>query len=202
MTQRYLIAAIVFAGIALGATLFLWQPQQHTSLPPADVPKGGDFTLNSIDGPVSLSDYEGKIVALNFGYTLCPDICPTSLALFSNALHQLTAEQQQKIQPIFISVDPERDTLEHLRDYSRYFHDRFIGLTGSPEAIQRVANLYGASYRRVESDSAAGYLVDHSSYLYLTDQHGKLTNSIAYGTSPQQIRTVLLKLINSSPVKE
>jgi protein SCO1/2 len=194
MIQRYLIAAIFIAIIALGATVFLWQPQS----PLSDVPRGGDFTLDSIDGPVSLSDFKGKVVVLYFGYTFCPDICPTSLALLSNALQQLTPEQQRQVQPIFVTVDPERDGLEHLRDYGRYFYKSLIGLSGSPEAIKKAADLYGASYRRVESDSAAGYLVDHSAYLYLIDQHGKLVGQIAHGTPSKQIRDALIKLINPS----
>ena len=195
MTQRLLIAAIFLAALAIGAVLFLWQPG-HSELPIAKAPQGGDFTLNSVDGPVSLSDFKGKVVVLYFGYTLCPDICPTSLALFSAAMQKLTTEQQRQIQPIFISVDPKRDSLEHLRNYSQYFHSGFIGLTGSPEAIKKAADLYGASYRKVDNNSAAGYLVDHSAYLYLIDRSGRLSESLAHGTSPDRIRAALLSLLN------
>ena len=195
MKQPILIAAIIVASLVLGAILFLWQPVNHQQLLLSKEPTGGDFILNSIDGQVSLADFRGKIAILYFGYTMCPDICPTSLALLANGLNLLTKQQQAQIQPIFISVDPQRDGLEHLMGYGRYFHPGIIGVTGAPENIRTIADLYGASYRRVESSSSTGYMVDHSAYLYLIDRNGKLVESIAHGTPPEQIRNRLIPLL-------
>lgn len=195
MKQNILIAAIILASLALAAILILWHPDNHQQLPLSKEPIGGDFTLNSVDGQVSLTDFRGKIVILYFGYTMCPDICPTSLALLANGLNLLSEAQQDRIQPIFVSVDPERDGLEHLMGYGRYFHPSIISVTGDPETIRTVADLYGASYRKVESGSSAGYMVDHSAYLYLIDENGKLVDSVAHGTPPKQIHDRLIALL-------
>ena len=195
MNQRILIAAIIVASLVLAAILFLWHPENHQQLPLSKEPTGGNFILNSVDGQVSLTDFKGKIVILYFGYTMCPDICPTSLALLAIGLNLLSKEQQDRIQPIFVSVDPERDGLEHLMGYGRYFHSSIISVTGDPETVRNVADLYGASYRRVESGSSAGYMVDHSAYLYLIDENGKLVDSIAHGTKPNQIHDRLIALL-------
>ena len=196
-SRLILLAAIAITATAAVALLF-WNPEPTHELVGSSIPgrpSGGNFTLNSADGPVSLSDYKGKVVVLYFGYTYCPDICPTSLALFSNALSQLSKKQIADIQPIFISVDPERDTLDRLKLYAKYFHQNFIGITGSSEAIKQAADLYGAAYRRVEQESATGYIVDHSAYLYLVDKQGKLADSLPHGTPSRDIHTALLKLL-------
>jgi protein SCO1/2 len=100
-----------------------------------------------------------------------------------------------QIQPIFISVDPERDNATRLDEYTKYFHPAIIGATATQEEVKRIAALYGAAYRKVESQSAAGYLVDHSSYTYLIDRDGKLRNSLEHGTAPAEIlRAVRLLL--------
>lgn len=196
MTNRVLVAAILGL-ILLLAVVLLWRPTiSPDAAPLARVPQGGDFTLNSADGPVSLGDFKGKVVLLYFGYTFCPDICPTSLALLSATLHQLSPEDQARIQPLFVSVDPERDGLEHLRQYSRYFHERFIGLTGSPDAVRGVADLYGAAYRKVSEPSSTAYTVDHSANLYLIDPQGKLAGQLPHGTQPDEIRSALQQLLH------
>lgn len=149
---------------------------------------GGDFTLHSIDGDISLHDFKGKIVLLYIGYTHCPDVCPTSLAVISQAMKNLDAEQRKLVQPIFISVDPERDTPEQLAEYSHFFHPSFIGITGNRKEIDNVVAQYGAFYRIVEmQDSAMGYAIDHSSRMYIINKQGKLTKALSHGSSPDQI---------------
>ena len=143
--------------IAIGATfallligsLLLWNPTTpsvHQSLGIAQSPRGGDFTLQSPNGSASLHDYKGKVVLLYFGYTFCPDICPTSLGFTTQALSALTPDELKKVQMLFVTVDPERDTLDKLKAYTAYFHPSVLGLTGSPEEIAKVARLYGAMY--------------------------------------------------------
>lgn len=136
---------------------------------------GGDFTLQSDKGPVSLHDFEGKVVALYFGYTRCPDVCITSLSKMAQALKTMTPEERAQIQPIFISIDPERDTPKLASEYARYFYPTAVGLSGSPEQIAEVAKRYLVIYEKVPmKDSAMGYSMDHSSIIYVIGRDGKI----------------------------
>ena len=138
-------------------------------------PPGGDFTLHSSEGPVSLQDFRGTVVLLYFGYTRCPDICPTSLSFVIQAMNGLTDAEVEKVKPIFISVDPTNDTPDTLAEYVEYFHPNMIGLTGSEKEVAAVATLYGAKYYEVElKGSAFGYSVNHSSAIYLITPDGTL----------------------------
>lgn len=158
-------------------------------------PTGGDFTVNSLKGPISLSDFRGKAVVVYFGYTLCPDICPTSLGFLSAALKQLNDNELDKFQGIFISVDPERDKLEHLDNYAKYFHESLIGATEKKDVIDEIIHRYGASYRMVRTESSLGYLVDHSAGIYFIDKEGKLAKSLPHGTLPGEMVETLRELI-------
>lgn len=153
---------------------------------------GGDFTLQRADGtPLQLSDFHGKVVLLYFGYTACPDVCPTSLATTAAALKTLSPEELAQIQPIFISVDPERDNGERLMKYAQYFHPSFIGVTGTPAQLAQVAKQYGVFYRKVDSNSAMGYLIDHSSQMYLVSKDGKSVTVLPHGTIPDTVAAQL-----------
>ncbi len=135
---------------------------------------GGDFTLTSHRGtPASLKDYQGKVVLLFFGYTHCPDICPVSLSYLQQLMGRLGQEVDQ-VQTLFISVDPERDTPEHLKNYITHFHSSFVGLTGSAKEIAQVAYQYRAAYVRQEVESVAGYFFAHTDYIYLIDKIGRV----------------------------
>jgi len=155
-------------------------------------PPGGDFTLTSVHGPVSLHDFRGKWVLLYFGYTYCPDICPTNLGNLSVAWRQLPPEQQKQVQILFVSVDPKRDTPERLQQYVDYFGANIIGLTGSKTVIDEITQRYGVVYRMVPvKDSAMGYLVDHSAFTYLIDPQGRLITQLPHGTTPAQFKQVI-----------
>ena len=191
---------IAILGIALIWVLFFWQPAndqplKHTNLELSGKPVGGDFTLEIQDKDLSLKDLRGKVVILYFGYTQCPDICPTSLALLTQALSQMTEEELAGVQSIFVSVDPDRDNVTRLQEYATYFHPNIIGATAEKPVIDEMVKRYGAAYRVVESDSAVGYLVDHSSYTYLIDKQGKLRKTLAHGTVPATILEELRKLL-------
>ncbi len=123
---------------------------------------------------VCLSDFKGKVVLMFFGYTHCPDVCPAALQVLAKTMELIPENKRDKVQVIFISVDPERDTPEKSQKYAEFFYPTFIGVTGSPEEIQKVAKDYMAFYKKVESDSATGYLVDHTAYIYLIDTKGTL----------------------------
>ena len=141
---------------------------------------GGDFTLFQDGKPVMLSDFHGKLVLMYFGFTSCPDVCPTTLTVIASALKQLTPEELDAVQPVFISIDPERDQGEKLDAYATYFHPSFIGITGTPDEVQNVANQYGGFFVKVESDSALGYLVEHTSKTYIVSKDGQYVSVLPH----------------------
>ncbi|WP_448587616.1 SCO family protein [Thermocrinis sp.] len=136
-----------------------------------------DFELTSQEGNrVKLSDFlkQKRIVLLFFGYTFCPDVCPTALTTMANTMENLSEKERERVQVLFISVDPERDKPEVLKAYVPFFHPTFIGLTGSPEEIAKTAKEYKAYYRKVEGESKGGYLVDHTATIYLITPDKKI----------------------------
>ncbi len=158
-------------------------------------PPGGDFTLQSNKGPVSLSDYKGKVTFLYFGYTFCPDVCPTSLARISAAFKKLTPEELAQVQGILISVDPDRDTPEKLAEYTKFFHPQIIGVTGTKAQIDEVAKRYDVVYRKAEGSTAAGYLVDHTSFIYVLDKEGKIREFLPHAVPVDGAVAVIRKLL-------
>jgi protein SCO1/2 len=192
---------VVVAGLTLllAWLIWFWQPGQqqvgadaHRQLGLSAKPTGGDFTLQSWRGPLRLSGLRGKLVLIYFGYTWCPDICPTNLAIISLALKDLTASEREQVQVLFVSVDPERDSVERLKAFAEYFNPAILGVTGSDDEIAAAARLYGAAYRRSQqSGSAMGYMVDHSSYTYVVDRDGKLAETLDHATPAERIVEVI-----------
>ena len=153
---------------------------------------GGDFTLSSVDGPVKLSDYKGKVVAIYFGFLSCPDICPTTLSTLSSAIRSLPAEQQANIQPLFISVDPERDGLDRLAEYTAFFLPNMLGLSGDLSTLETLVRQYGAYFRHIPLvDSALEYTVDHSSRIYVINKQSQLVTTLPHGTRVDDIAASL-----------
>lgn len=190
------ITAVVLC-LLLGAAL-LWRPVHHIDLMrgAANHPTGGDFTLQSAKGPVSLQDYRGKVVVLYFGYTLCPDVCPTTLAMIGAAFRTLKPAELAQVQGLFVSVDPQRDTLARLAAYTPFFHPKILGITGTPAQVAKVAKLYGAAYHKVPNKaSPKDYIVDHTSFMYLIDRKGKLVKILPHGTTAAQLVADLRKLL-------
>ena len=184
----FLLAGLVTAFILSPRTTTLEQPLLHKL--------GGDFTLTSASGTTSLADFRGQVVALYIGYASCPDVCPTSLAVMAQALKDLNPAELEQIQPLFISVDPERDTPQRLAEYSHFFHPKMLGLTGNREQIDQIVNQYGAFYRIVDlKDSAMGYAVDHSSRIYLINKQGQLSQTLMHGSMPNELVTYLRQLL-------
>ena len=195
------ISIIAVLSFALVWVLFFWnpvtdQPAKHESLDLRATPVGGDFTVEILNKDLSLQDLRGKVVVLYFGYTQCPDICPTSLALLTQALSQMSENELSGMQSIFVSVDPGRDNTARLDEYTKYFHENIIGATAEQDEIDKITKLYGASYRIVESDSAMGYIVDHSSYTYVIDKKGKLRHTLAHGSAPDKILEAVRELLS------
>lgn len=172
-------------------------PSQGTRIePPREV---ADFTLTSHEGtPFSLSELRGKPVILYFGYTFCPDICPTSLATFVRVKRALDEEQlADKAAFVFVSVDSERDTPDVLARYLSAFDESFIGLTGEEQMIRKIGVDYGLFFQKSEVEgTSANYLIDHTAASFLIDPQGHLSIIYPYGTPYDIIRDDLLTSIN------
>ena len=175
-------AAIVSLLLVIG-----WGAQTVAIGQPARIQTGRDFKLTDENGrSFSLSQLRGKVVLLFFGYTHCPDACPTTMARLARA-GQLLGNKADRVVTVFVSVDPGRDTPSVLKDYLAYFHMNSIGLTGTKTEIDAVVKEYGAKYEIEQSDSAAGYHVNHSTDLYLLDQKGSLVQTFGYNDGIQSI---------------
>jgi len=198
MSERLLLAIIILLVALIAGLGLFWNPElPEPPLPVASLPSGGDFTLQSADGPVGLADFRGKAVLLFFGYTYCPDICPTALASVAAALNQLRAEELAQTAVIFVSVDPRRDTPERLKEYAAFFHPAIVGVTGSPEAVAEVARRYGAFYAEQPVDTAGGgYVVDHTSDTYVIGRDGRLLGKLPHGAAPEQMAAELRKILH------
>ena len=159
---------------------------------------GGPFELTNQDGErVKSSDFAGKYMLVVFGYTYCPDICPSELQVVSVALDELGATAE-RIQPLFVTIDPSRDTPPVLKDYVANFHPGMLGLTGSEEDIARAAKAYRVYYRKVDSTGPdIPYLMDHTTLIYLMGPDGDYVTHFAYGTNVASIVEGLRKAVGS-----
>jgi protein SCO1/2 len=197
MSNRVLIALIAAIAATIAGIALFWNPAPPAAEAQA-APPGGDFTLQSADGPVSLASYRGKVVLVYFGYTYCPDICPTSLTATAQALGRLTPAELARVQVIFVSVDPERDTPERLKDYGAFFHPAIVGVTGTPAAIAEVAKRYGASYAKQQLAESANYVVDHSALTYVVAPDGRLVGSLPHAAAPDRVVAEIRKWLPTS----
>ncbi|MDH5464551.1 MAG: SCO family protein [Thiovulaceae bacterium] len=156
-----------------------------------------DFYLDTHDGPISLKSFQGKAIALYFGYMYCPDVCPTSLSKMTEALQTLSKEDQDKVQGIFVSVDPDRDTLKLIKDYARYFHDNYIGATSqSKEYLHDLVKRYGGSFKKVTLEgSDMGYSVNHTSDIYFFNKEGKFSGKVPHLSRQEDIIKALKKAL-------
>jgi cytochrome oxidase Cu insertion factor (SCO1/SenC/PrrC family) len=161
---------------------------------------GGPFTLVDHKGkPTTDKDFRGKYMLIYFGYTFCPDVCPTALQVMTQAMDQLTPETQKKITPVFITIDPARDTVKQLNAYVDNFHPRMVGLTGSDEQITAVARAYRVYFGRARDGNAdsTDYLMDHSSIVFLVDPDGTYVTHFTHATPPEKMAAKLKKSAGS-----
>lgn len=157
--------------------------------------KAPETMLRSVNGPVRISDFKGKIVLLYFGYTSCPDVCPTSLANIKLAMGDLSPEEAAQVQVIFVSVDPARDTPETLGRYVKMFRDDFIGATGTREEIDWMVNTFGAKYTIEPPNEDGNYNVSHTAFTMVLDRNGYYVMNWAHGTPPTDMSADLHYLI-------
>jgi protein SCO1 len=189
MGRRSIFSALGRAmpfGIAVATALVFSQPLVRAANSPVTI--GGPFTLTSPDGTtVTEQTYRGKWLLVYFGFTSCPDSCPTALLEISAALEKLGPDAD-KLQPLFITVDPQRDTPTVMGNYTQSFDLRIVGLTGSPQQIAAVAQEYGAYFEpRKSGPLAEGYVMHHSTYLYLMDADGKFVRGLNADTPGERI---------------
>ena len=153
---------------------------------------GGPFTLTDQTGKQrSDTDFRGKLMIVYFGYTYCPDVCPTDLMAITQALDAL-GPAAEGVQPVFITIDPERDT-KLLADYISAFHRSLVGLTGSPDEIRKVANSYKAFYVKVQDERSPDYSIDHAGVIYLIGRNGEYLGFMPPQTNPDRLTEVLRK---------
>ncbi len=186
-----LIPVLVLISLVLGG--YLWHLGNLRALGPApgeaqqgQVTIGGPFSLVDQNGQRRTDkDYRGKFMLVFFGYTYCPDVCPTTLAILSAALDKLGPKAEDVV-PVFISVDPKRDTPEILKSYLAAFGPRFVGLTGTDKEVDVAAKAYRVFYQ-VHAGAGGAYTLDHSSVIYLMDKNGAFVANYTLETKPDDM---------------
>ena len=198
MSEKHLLGLIALLLALIVGVAFFWQPAAENRAPVVNpLPAGGDFVLQSANGPVALADYRGKLSLLYFGYTFCPDICPTSLNTLTAGVAQRTPEERSQVAILFISVDPERDSLAHLQTYVRFFDPSMQAITGSAEQVADVAKRYGVFYQKQPEQSAgSGYVVDHTSDTFIVGRDGHLKARMAHDITPDQVAAMIRQYLS------
>lgn len=194
----FILVAAVAVVIAATAGRYFMLGANDTGQPQAmRVNVGGPFSLIDHTGKqVTEKDFAGGYMLVYFGYTFCPDVCPTSLSIMADALEQLDADELAKVTPIFISVDTDRDTPEVLASYVPHFHEKLVGMTGSADDVKAAARAYKAFYAKVNADDPDGnYTMDHSSITYLMGPDGEYVAHFSHGTEADAMAKRLKELL-------
>ena len=188
-------ALAVLILVTAGAWLWLWQGGRATVAASA-VPIGGPFTLIDQDGrTVTQADFAGRWMLVYFGYTYCPDVCPLGLTTIAEALDQVPEPQRDRIVPVLVTVDPERDTPEVLKEYVAAFGPQFEGLTGTPEQVAAALKTWRVYSRKAEAQPDGSYLVDHSTFTYLMDPSGAYASHFSHGVTPEEMAGRLTQIV-------
>jgi cytochrome oxidase Cu insertion factor (SCO1/SenC/PrrC family) len=194
-THAIIISVIGGAAVLAGVVAFAPSLERPRMVVSGTADVGGPFTLTAHTGErISDKAFRGKYMLVAFGFTHCPDVCPAELQVMSAALDAMGPEAD-RIQPLFITIDPERDTAAHLREYMAHFHPRLIGLTGSKDDIAAVAKAYRVWYEKVDDAGTSGYLMDHTSITYLMDPDGEFVKHFSFGTSAKDLTEALLAAV-------
>ena len=193
-----LLAFLLIGVVAAGAFLFAKPDSFRGTTYAEPYPVAPEIQLTRASGnDFRLSDVRGNVVALFFGYTSCPDICPTTMAELRQALEELGPEADQ-VQVLFVTVDPQRDTPDRVQEYVDHFNPDFIGLSGSEPELARVWSDYGVFREIVDGTSAAGYIVNHTARVTLIDQQGNLRVSFPFDTPVKDVVHDLNLLLRQS----
>ncbi len=182
------LAVFVLAGAMLGLARWLTPAPPQEAAQSDTVSIGGPFTLVDQNGQeVTDEKFRGRLMLVYFGYTYCPDVCPLGLTTIAEAIDQLPAEDRDQVVPLFITVDPERDTVAVMKDYVGAFSDRLVGLTGSAAQVDAAVRAYRVYARKGESDADGTYLVDHSTFTYLMDRDGRYLAHFGHSATPEEM---------------
>jgi cytochrome oxidase Cu insertion factor (SCO1/SenC/PrrC family) len=208
ISRRALVGTAAAATVACAAAIELWPRPISGEVRRADaarlmnelmsgkVPVGGPFTLSDQWGKRrTLDEFRGKVVLLYFGYTYCPDVCPTDLAAIGAMLRTL-GTQGDVVQPLFVTLDPQRDTPEILREYVAAFHPRFVALRGSEDETRRVALSYKVFYEKVRRAESEPYLVDHAAFTFLLDRNGNYVAFFPPGTTSDRMAIMVQQALS------
>lgn len=191
----WVVTAIVGALLFVVVGFFLLRPYQYHGLLLESPKPAADFTLVGAGGKeVKLSDYRGKLVVLYYGYTFCPDVCPTTLAEVTKAVQAL-GKKAADVQVIMVTVDPERDTPERMAEYMAFFNPSFVGLSGAPDQIAEAATPFGIYYQKNEGTPASGYLVDHTATVNVLDREGRMRLVWPFGTEGDAMAADLKQML-------
>ncbi|HYE50875.1 MAG TPA: SCO family protein [Azospirillaceae bacterium] len=191
--RLFRIAVACVLGLAFAAAIAWWSVEQEkraaspmaSMVPAVDI--GGSFSMVDHTGkPVTEADYAGKYKLMFFGYTFCPDICPTELQVVAQALDQLGGDAAQ-VQALFVTIDPERDTPAQMAEYVGLFHPAITGLTGTPEQVAAMAKSWRVYAAKAPGGDPDAYIMDHSTYTYLMAPDGTLVTVFARGTGPEEM---------------
>jgi len=186
----FLLAVLVICGLLLYR---LWMERVTPGAMTGEALIGGPFELIDQNGAtVTDQTYRGKLMLIYFGFTFCPDACPTALGIMSAALDKLDVAAERVV-PMLITVDPERDTPQVLKEYVSNFHPRMVGLTGTPEQIAAVAKAYRVYYQKAAGATAGDYLMDHTLLIYLMDGEGKYVAHFGPQATPDEIAEEIRK---------
>jgi cytochrome oxidase Cu insertion factor (SCO1/SenC/PrrC family) len=160
-----------------------------------NAPVGGPFTLEDQYGKrKSLVDFRGSVVLLYFGYVYCPDICPTDLLAIAELIRTL-GSHGDAVQPVFVTLDPQRDTAEVLRSYASAFHPRLIALRGSEKEVRRVATDYKVFFEKVKPRGSSTYVIDHMAFIFVLDRQGRYVAFFPPGTGAQRMKAIVLEML-------
>ena len=183
------LASLLLIGlVGLGVVLFAQPDSFRGTYYDEPYPVAAEIELTRLDGTsFRLSEMRGYVVLIFFGYTSCPDVCPTTLAGLKQALEKLGEDQSRQVKVLFITVDPQRDTPERIQEYVNHFNQDFIGLSGTETELANVWNNYGVFREIVEGSSATSYLVNHTARVTMIDQQGNLRVSFAFDTPVDDI---------------
>lgn len=198
--NKHAITAIVAIVVGIFAVSLLFIKTVNTDLAQSKQrfsDLGGDFTLTSKGGEVSLSDYQGKVVVMYFGFLTCPEVCPNSMQVISSALNRLQSPELDQTQALLVSIDPGRDTPDRLAEFTQFYHSNLLGLTGSKSDIDQVTRQYGAYYNFTEIEGVTeDYGVEHSSRYYVIDQRGELIAAMRHSTTSNELYAQIRELLN------
>ncbi|WP_234497732.1 SCO family protein [Vibrio maritimus] len=201
MNKKWIALLIVAFGLGVGSKVYLDNQQQKEkqALELAQLEKVSESILYGENGdPVEIFDQaDPRTRIVYFGFTRCPDVCPTSLAMLAGALNQIDDETKSTLRPMFVSLDPERDAAEASAEYAHYFHPMIEGLSAPLEVTKPLAHKYGVIFRKTElEDSQLGYTLDHSSYFYFLSPDGTLIEKVPHTMTPAPIIEAIKRVNN------